>query len=64
MTEQLFLSEYVGGDRTAWVCHRRDLKDFIVIGYINGMERMGHPFATEQQADDYAEDWVLLTTPE
>ncbi len=64
MTEQLFLSEYVGGDRTAWVCHRRDLKDFIVIGYINGMERMGHPFATEQEADDYAEDWVLLTTPE
>jgi hypothetical protein len=64
MTEQLFLSEYVGGDRTAWVCHRRDLKDFIVIGYINGMERMGHPFATEQLADDYAEDWVLLTTPE
>jgi hypothetical protein len=64
MTEQLFLSEYVGGDRTAWVCHRRDLKDFIVIGYINGMERMGHPFATEHEADDYAEDWVLLTTPE
>jgi len=64
MPEQLFLSEYVGGDRTAWVCHRRDLKDFIVIGYINGLERMGHPFATEQQADDYAEDWVLLTTPE
>ena len=64
MTEQLFLSEYVGGDRTAWVCHRRDLKDFIVIGYINGMERMGHPFATEHEADDYAEDWVLLSTNE
>ena len=64
MTEQLFLSEYVGGDRTAWVCQRRLLGDFVVIGYINGMERMGHPFATEQQADDYAEDWVLLTTPE
>ena len=64
MPEQLFLSEYVGGDRTAWVCQRRDLNDFVVIGSINGMERIGHPFATEQQADDYAEDWVLLTTSE
>jgi hypothetical protein len=64
MPEQLFLSEYVSGDRTAWVCRRRDLNDFVVIGYINGMERIGHPFATEQQADDYAEDWVLLTTSE
>ena len=59
MPEQLFLSEYLNGNRTAWVCRRRDLKDFVVIGYINGMERMGHPFPTEQQADDYAEDWVL-----
>jgi hypothetical protein len=64
MPEQLFLSEYVSGDRTAWVCRRRDLNDFVVIGYINGMERIGHPFPTEQQADDYAEDWVLLTTNE
>jgi hypothetical protein len=64
MSEQLFLSEYVNGNRTAWVCRRRDLKDYVVIGYINGLERMGHPFATEHEADDYAEDWVLLSTNE
>ena len=64
MPEQLFLSEYVNGNRTAWVCRRRDLKDYVVIGYINGLERMGHPFATEHEADDYAEDWVLLSTNE
>ena len=59
MAEQLFLSEYLNGNRTAWVCRRIDLKDFVVIGYINGVERMGHPFPTEQSADDYAEDWVF-----
>jgi hypothetical protein len=64
MPEQLFLSEYVNGNRTAWVCRRRDLKDYVVIGYINGLERIGHPFATEHEADDYAEDWVLLSTNE
>jgi hypothetical protein len=62
MSGQLFLSEYLNANRTAWVCRRIDLKDFVVIGYIDGVERMSHPFASEQQADDYAEDWVLTTT--
>ena len=59
MPEQLFLSEYLNGNRTAWVCRRIDLKDFVVIGYIKGMARMGHPGPTDQLADDYAEDWVF-----
>jgi hypothetical protein len=59
MAEQLFLSEYLNGNRTAWVCRHIDLKDFVVIGYINGVESMTQEFPTEQSADDYAEDWVF-----
>ena len=58
--EMLFLSEYCGPRRTAWVCRRNLKSDYVVIGYIDGLERMAHPFTNEQQAEDYAEDWVLL----
>lgn len=56
--EMLFLSEYNGCDRTAWVCKRAKLDDYVMIGYINGLERQAHPFPTEQLAEDAAEDWV------
>lgn len=58
--EMLFLSEYTGPNKTAWVCHRRNKNDYVAIGYIDGLERIAHPFPTEQQAEDFAEDWVLL----
>lgn len=62
--EMLFLSEYCGENKTAWVCRRRDIGDYMAIGYVGGVERIAHPFATEAEAEDFAEDWVLLTTPE
>lgn len=64
MPEMLFLSEYVGPNRTAWVCRRRDMNDYVAIGYAAGLERVAFPFSTEQEAEDFAEDWVLLMTPE
>lgn len=62
--EMLFLSEYTGANKTAWVCQRRNLGDYVAIGYQSGLERVAHPFPTEAEAEDFAEDWVLLTTPE
>lgn len=62
--EMLFLSEYTGPNKTAWVCQRRNLGDYVAIGYQGGLERVAHPFPTEQEAEDFAEDWVLLSTPE
>ena len=62
--EMLFLSEYCGPNKTAWVCQRRNMKDYVTIGYVGGMEKVTHPFPTEAEAEDFAEDWVLLATPE
>lgn len=56
--EMHFLSEYNGANRTAWVCRRPDLNDYVMIGYINGLERESHPFPSERMAEDAAEDWV------
>ena len=64
MPEMLFLSEYCGANKTAWVCRRRDTNDYVTIGYQGGLERIAYPFTTLAEAEDFAEDWVLLTTPE
>lgn len=60
VSEMLFINEYCGPKRTAWVCRRRNMNDYVTIGYIDGLERMAHPFPTEAEAKDYAENWVLL----
>jgi hypothetical protein len=59
MGEMIFLHEFLGDNKTAQVFRRRAKNDFVVIGYINGLERLGHPFSSEQSAEDFAEDWVL-----
>ena len=62
--EMLFLSEFCGANKTAWVCQRRSQGDYVAIGYQGGLEKVTYEFATESEAEDFAEDWVLLTTPE
>jgi hypothetical protein len=32
------------------------------IGYIDNLERSAHPFASEEAAENWCEDWVLTTT--
>jgi hypothetical protein len=66
MPEMLFLSEYRSDtkNRTAWLCQRTKLNDYVAIGYENSLERAAHPFASKSQAEDWCEDWVLLSTPE
>lgn len=58
--EMLFLSEYCGANKTAWVCRRRDLKDYAVVGYVGGLEVCHQVFDTEADAEDWAEDWVQV----
>ena len=61
MSERVFLSEYCGEGRSAWVCQRRKEEDFVVICYENNEEQkdLEQIFSTEPEADDWAEDWVL-----
>jgi len=61
MSERVFLSEYCGEAKSAWVCLRRDENDFVVICYRNSQQLsdLEKTFATESAADDWAEDWVL-----
>jgi hypothetical protein len=63
-TEMVFLSEYCGQNKTAWVCQRKSHGDFATVAYSAGVEKLTEIFATEADAEDFAEDWVLLSTPE
>lgn len=54
------LSEYKNLNRHAEVYYRGDLGDFVTVCYIDGLPRESHPFATEEAAENYSEDWVLL----
>lgn len=62
MPEMLFLSEYTGSQRTAWVCKIHDQGLYAVIGYENNNEVYRETMATEQLAEDCAEDWIQLHT--
>ena len=64
MSEMLFLSEYCGPNKTAWVCQRRETNEFIAVCYSAGVEKLQYTFPRVDEAEDFAEDWVLLTTPE
>jgi hypothetical protein len=55
----IVLSEYKENNRYATVCYRADLGDFVGIGYIDNLERSAHPFASEEAAENWCEDWVL-----
>lgn len=58
--EMKLLSEFKGNGVTANVYYRKEKNDYVTICYDeNGFERSGNPFNTEQQAEDFAEDWVL-----
>lgn len=61
MQGMIYLSDYQSDDgkRSAKVFRRLELNDYMVVGYVNGMETIGVPFLSEDKADDYAEDWVL-----
>ena len=61
MSERVFLSEYCGLAKSAWVCQRRDKEDFVVICYRRNEEQkeLEQVFVTEYEAEDWAEDWVL-----
>lgn len=54
-----FLSEYCGPKRTAQVFRRKPNNDYVTVCYEDGLERVGHPFEFESDAEDFAEDWVL-----
>ena len=59
MSEMLFLSEYCGLNKTSWVCRERSTGLFYVIGYKNLNEVYKESCATEQLAEDLAEDWII-----
>lgn len=63
MPEMLFLSERCGSNKTAWICRRRETNDYVTIGYIGGLERIMQIFATEREAEAFAEDWITVITP-
>lgn len=53
------LSEYMGNGVKAEVYYRYEIGDYVTVCYDeHGMECLGHPFPTEDKAEDYAEDWV------
>ena len=58
----LFLSEVCGVYRTAQVFHRRNQKDYVMIGFEGSFERHAHPFEIQTEAEDYAQQWVKLTS--
>jgi hypothetical protein len=60
MGEMLFLSEYCGAKRTAQVFQRRDKKDYATVCYYNELHQEAYYFDSQQQAEDFAEDWVLV----
>lgn len=62
--EMLFLSEFCGPNKTAWVCQRRETGEYVAVCYAAGVAKLEQSFQTESDAEDFAEDWVLLTTPE
>lgn len=62
--EMLFLSEYCGPNKTAWVCQRRETRRYVTVCYSAGVAKLEQEFPTETEAEEFAEDWVLLTTPE
>lgn len=59
MNELIFLSEYCGKLKTAQVFRRKPNNDYVTVCYENGQEKIGHPFPTESQAEDFAEDWIF-----
>ena len=56
------LSEYKNQNRLAGVYYRGEQGDFVAIGYVDGLPRSSHPFANEETAEDWCEDWVLRDT--
>lgn len=60
--EMIFLSEYCNKDKTAHVFRRISEHDYVAIGFINGIEKQRQSFLTENQSEDWAEDWVLNET--
>ena len=61
MGDRLFLSEYVQGTRTAQLFQRTTGLDYVVYCFCCGHEAESEPFATQQLAEDWAEDWVHKT---
>lgn len=58
----IFLSEHASKKRTAHVFNRIEQQDYIAVCYDQGEESLSDPFADEQAAKDWAEDWVLQTS--
>ena len=58
MVARLFLSEYVGADKTAHVFKDDDGR-YVSVCFKHIMFDHEKFFATELEAEDYSEDWVL-----
>jgi len=58
MPEMQYLHEYREGNRTAQVLKNTTTNKFIVYCFCCGNEAESDPFDTEQQAEDWAEDFV------
>lgn len=56
------ISEYQEKNLKAIVQHRPGRNDYVVIGYIDGLERNMFVFDSEWAAEDCAEDWVQGVT--
>lgn len=53
------LSEFMGNSVKAAVFYRIELKDYIAVCYDErGFERFAYPATTEDEAEEYAEDYV------
>lgn len=58
------ISEYAmkGSDRTARVLYSHNKQEYLV--QLNDERQINHKFYTEQEAEDFAEDWVMGTANE
>ena len=61
MGDRLFLSEYVQGTRSAHVLERLTSKDYVIYCFCCGYELETDSFSTEQEARNWAQDWVEHT---
>ncbi len=58
MPEIEYLHEYREGTRTAQVLKNTTTDKFVVYCFCCGNEAQSDPFDTEQDAENWAEDWV------
>jgi hypothetical protein len=58
-THMTLLSEYHGENNTAQTYYRPNQRDYCTIAFWGNLPIMQQYFLTEDQAQDFAEDWIL-----